>query len=275
MNNYLKKYTEIISVITDVLPHGGKILSIGSGPCDLEAILSNIGYQVTAVDDLEDPWYKIGENRERINKFAENMNINFFMESFESFSSNEKFDTVILIDIIEHLHTSPRILLNQAISLLRENGLLIVQTPNIAALKKRVNLLLGKNFQDRDLFYWTIGEYRAHIKEYTSSDLSWLLYNHHIFSIKIKMTNLGAENIIWNESSFLKRLIFQGYKIITEMIPNFRDTILVYGKKPKNWIPNEVSVNNYKKFYPHLEEYNLDKLDDEKMFLNIMEHEEP
>ena len=54
-----------------------KILSIGSGPCDLEAILSNLGYNITAIDDLNDSWHLISNNKERIkNYLSEQIEIN-------------------------------------------------------------------------------------------------------------------------------------------------------------------------------------------------------
>ena len=64
MGNKLNKHTAIISEIMKESPLGSKILSIGSGPCDLEAILSKLGYNITAIDDLKDHWHLIGKNRE-------------------------------------------------------------------------------------------------------------------------------------------------------------------------------------------------------------------
>lgn len=46
MDNKLNKYTVIISQIVKECSSESKILSIGSGPCDLEAILSKLGCNV-------------------------------------------------------------------------------------------------------------------------------------------------------------------------------------------------------------------------------------
>jgi len=61
MDNTLGKYTIIISQIVKEHPPKSKILSVGSGPCDLEAILSKLGYEITAIDDLNDQWHLIGK----------------------------------------------------------------------------------------------------------------------------------------------------------------------------------------------------------------------
>lgn len=70
IDNNLNKYITTVLKITKETPLGSKILSIGSGPCDLEAVLSRLGYKVTAIDDLEDHWHIIGRNRERIRDLA-------------------------------------------------------------------------------------------------------------------------------------------------------------------------------------------------------------
>ena len=58
MDNKLSKYLLIISKIVKETPLGGqlRILSIGSGSCDLEAILSKLGYNVIAIDNPKDHW---------------------------------------------------------------------------------------------------------------------------------------------------------------------------------------------------------------------------
>ena len=88
MENNYSKYETIISKIITNYPTESKILSIGSGPCDLEAIISRLNYDVTAVDDLSDQWHLIGKNQSRIQKFASEMDINFKVQSLEDAQLN-------------------------------------------------------------------------------------------------------------------------------------------------------------------------------------------
>jgi SAM-dependent methyltransferase len=60
-------------------------------------------------------------------------------------SSNEKFDLIVCAEVIEHLYTSPKTLFQNFHHLLNNKGILIIQTPNAVALKKRMALLFGKN----------------------------------------------------------------------------------------------------------------------------------
>jgi SAM-dependent methyltransferase len=55
------------------------------------------------------------------------------------------YEVVVMAEVLEHLHTAPELVLAFIGSLLAPNGLLIVQTPNAAALTKRIKLLLGRN----------------------------------------------------------------------------------------------------------------------------------
>ncbi|MDQ8186061.1 methyltransferase domain-containing protein [Pelagicoccus sp. SDUM812002] len=55
------------------------------------------------------------------------------------------YDLIVFAEVVEHLYTSPEQILNCLKSLLRPNGRVLLQTPNAAALKKRLRLLSGEN----------------------------------------------------------------------------------------------------------------------------------
>lgn len=271
VSDALNKYIAITSQIMKDYPPGSKILSIGSGPCDLEAILSKLGYDITAIDDLEDPWHLIGKNRERIKDFAKQMNIELIIQSAEQPQLKENyFDVVLLVDVMPHLSGSPRELLNYSISLLKPDGLLLIETANAAALFNRVRLLFGKSDSvDIESFYWTIGKYRGHVKEYTRYELKQVLSYHNLNSIDSKMMNIMIDMV--ESRNFLKKIIVKMYKLICMLYPNFRDVMLFSGKKPKDWSPTDNSIKTLKKYYSHIEKYNLDDEPDEVLINKIVQ----
>ena len=55
------------------------------------------------------------------------------------------YDAVIFSEVIEHLYTSPRLDLTFLRSIVKRGGTLFLQTPNAAALHKRIALLRGRN----------------------------------------------------------------------------------------------------------------------------------
>lgn len=57
----------------------------------------------------------------------------------------ESFDLILLLEVIEHVHTAPSHVFNYLRSCLRPGGHLLVSTPNAAWLRNRWRLLFGRN----------------------------------------------------------------------------------------------------------------------------------
>lgn len=71
-----------------------------------------------------------------------------------------RHDLVIAAEVLEHLHTAPERLLHSIAQVLAPRGVLVLQTPNAAALDKRLKLLFGRNPREA-----------GHLREYTLSEL--------------------------------------------------------------------------------------------------------
>jgi SAM-dependent methyltransferase len=88
--------------------------------------------------------------------------------SVETWPSVAGYDLVLCAEVIEHLHTAPVHALRLLHSLLRPQGLLVVQTPNPVHLQNRVAVLRGRNPFER------IREDPSnpgHFREYTVAEL--------------------------------------------------------------------------------------------------------
>jgi SAM-dependent methyltransferase len=80
----------------------------------------------------------------------------------------EPFDLILFAEVIEHLRTAPELVLMVLRDALAPGGILICQTPNAAALHKRLKLLAGINPYERiRLDPMNPG----HFREYTRSEL--------------------------------------------------------------------------------------------------------
>ncbi len=55
------------------------------------------------------------------------------------------YDLIVFAEVVEHLHASPTRVLSSLGEHLRRPGVLVLQTPNAAALPKRLKLLAGRN----------------------------------------------------------------------------------------------------------------------------------
>ena|SRR5271157_1055890 len=69
-------------------------------------------------------------------------NIEFFNNLIEDFKTNEKFDNVTLINILEHVR-DPISLLKKSAEFLNDEGILIVHVPNAHAINRRIAVIMG------------------------------------------------------------------------------------------------------------------------------------
>lgn len=113
--------------------------------------------------------------------------------------SEEKYDIIVISEVIEHLYTSPRIVLAYLREILQHHGLILIQTPNAISLKKRFIMLKGKNPYD------LIRETRTnpgHFREYTKKELLQLIeaagleasetYMHNYFNNKGLLSKISS-----------------------------------------------------------------------------------
>jgi 2-polyprenyl-3-methyl-5-hydroxy-6-metoxy-1,4-benzoquinol methylase len=183
------------------------ILDIGCGVGVFSRLLKYMGFQVTAIehpsvscsikDDLKEKEIPL---------------IALDIEHDPLPFPEKSFDAILLLHVIEHLQpTSVVGLLNECSRVLRDGGLLFLETPNQATLYNRLRLLFGKSI------YSPIDEVIlknkvSHHREYTIEELKLL----------IKSSRLKIRNIYWsNFHLYAKReypkLIRRFYKLIADI----------------------------------------------------------
>ena len=82
-----------------------------------------------------------------------------------------RYDFVVMAEVLEHLHTAPALVLAFVKTLLMDDGVLVLQTPNAASLSKRIKLLLGRNPYE---MIRMDPQNPGHFREYTRKELSAL-----------------------------------------------------------------------------------------------------
>lgn len=68
--------------------------------------------------------------------------VEFHHDLIEDLNLEEKFDTVTMLNVLEHV-TSPIEVLKKAASFLAENGVLLVHVPNAKAVNRKIAVLMG------------------------------------------------------------------------------------------------------------------------------------
>jgi len=224
-------------------PSGGRLLDIGSGPMDVTAVFAQLGYDCSAADDLSDSWHLRDDNREKIAAFARQMGIDFHLTRSDDHSlpfEEGAFDVVNLNSIIEHLHESPRDLLNTAGSYLKSGGLLCITTPNAVNLRKRISVLCGRsNYPPVEQLFHCCGAWRGHVREYTLSEVAYICR-------AAGYEVLGASTFEVVAYDRLRGPVLQAYLLLSRMIPGCRSALCVIARKPADWSPVTEDADAYR-----------------------------
>ncbi len=227
------KYLATVEPVLRYLRAGDKILDFGSGPCDNTAILQHLGFQCTAYDDLADYWHQLDDNRQKILDFARHSGIDFMVASegplpFEKHA----FSMVMLNAVIEHLHDSPRDLLNDLLECVRPEGYLYITVPSAVNIRKRLSVLRGQtNYPPFDTFYWHPGPWRGHVREYTRGDLQRLAS-----FLGLSVVELHSYHKMLSRIPRAARWV---YRWVTAACTGWRDSWLLIAKKNPNWQPRK------------------------------------
>ena len=224
-------YSTIGDTVNRYLKPGARILDFGCGPGEKTAILQQLGFQCSGCDDLQEDWHRSPGQRDAILNFMKDAGIDFRLLNggplpFEK----DYFDMVMLHDVLEHLHNSPRDLLIDLLELAKPEGLLFVTVPNQVNIKKRLKVLRGQtNLTNYATFYWSQAPWRGHIREYVRDDL-------------VKLCEfLGLEVLeLRGVDHMLQRIPAKArvpYLMVTKLFPGWKDSWLVVARKKKGWKP--------------------------------------
>lgn len=231
--------------IAELKPARGKLLDIGSGPLDKTALFSRLGFECYACDDFLDPWHRRNSNLQNIKQLAQRYQIQLHIHENGDYTipfPRNTFDVVCLLGVIEHLHQSPREILNVAGEMLAPGGMVVIVMPNSVNIRKRLHVLLGKtNYPNIKGFYHSDGQWRGHVREYTLSETAYILRETGFSVVK----SVTFDSMI--ERRIKSRIIRGLYKMFTGIFPGFRDSLFVVGQKPQGWTPRQYAEADFRR----------------------------
>ncbi len=107
-----------------------------------------------------------------------------YIDQFDASKINPQADMILFAEVLEHLYTKPETVLAGLAQFIRVGGYLLLQTPNAAALDKRLKLLFGSNPYQR-----IESHRRNHFREYTRDELICIVENSGYRVIKVQLLN--------------------------------------------------------------------------------------
>ena len=215
-------------IVNLYLEPGQRLFDLESGPCDKTAVAQFMGVECHACDDLQDDWHNRGDTVAQIEAFAAEAGIQF-SRKFEPPEANS-FDMIMMNDVLEHIHDSPRELLNELLTGLKTGGFLFATVPNLANIRKRVDLLRGRsNLPNYEFYFWHPGTWRGPQREYVRGDLVSMCQNLGIEVVELRAVHHMLQN--------LPSAARMPYKLATAVFQDWRDTWLLVARKPDGWVP--------------------------------------
>lgn len=154
---------------------GGNVCDLGCFIPYLPIALSRLGYKVKMVDKYE---FYGQDFRKAIFELAaregiEIYDLDILKDDFRVLKEN---DVVLLLAVVEHLSGSPKHLMKKVREILREDGLLLFDVPNIVEFSKRLRVLLGRSpLSDYGSYFESTYPYIGHNREMTVSEVRFLL----------------------------------------------------------------------------------------------------
>lgn len=251
-------YFVMPTAVSRRLGQSARILDFGAGSCDKTAMLSRIGYNVTAFDDLGDDWYDYEGNREKIFSYAAKAGIEYLLpdENGNFEFQCDYYDAIVLNNVIEHFHDSPRKLLNRLLVSLKAEGYLFIDVPNAANLRKRIDVMRGKtNYPSFDSFYWSSYPWRGHVREFVKDDLIKLGHFLGLEIVEISSHHYHLDVV----STPVRKIVV----LVCKLLPSLRESWLFVGKKPVGWKPHNVPTDTEaaSAFRRHYFKYKKDMID--------------
>lgn len=124
----------VFSKFSDYL--NGPILELGCGTGNFTRLIAENGHQVIGID-IQESFVKIARTR-----LASFKNVHILHGDILSLGLEQKFETIILLDVLEHIQDDVA-LLKSFQGLLKPNGRLILKVPSIPSLYSEMDRAIG------------------------------------------------------------------------------------------------------------------------------------
>lgn len=151
-SNKLEHYSEYLSYVLSVVPNnffGSKLLDVGCGTGQSSFLLRKEGFKVIGVD-ISDRFIKFAKDN------FEDLGLNFECIDVSSMTfDTESFDVVTAYNVVEHFGNLEKTLI-EMLRVLKTNGVLIINSPNLLSLWHPVNAFIrfkGMTFEGKKNFF--------------------------------------------------------------------------------------------------------------------------
>lgn len=160
-----------VALVRGRIPDDARVVDLGGGMGIFATAMTATGARAVVVDDFfefqgKPIWNELNEIWGRYGVQAESRNV---LED-DLRDDLRDADAITAFHIIEHLHNSPRKLLQDCADCLKPGGVLVIAVPNAANLRKRLTVPFGGPATDFAVWYEE-PIFRGHVREPVAADL--------------------------------------------------------------------------------------------------------
>jgi len=160
-----------LQIVENHVQPGAAVLEYGAVPLLMTAALSDLGYQIKALDIAPE---RFSQAIERTGLDVGRCNVETESVPFAS----ETFDLVLFNELFEHLRINPIFTLSEACRTLKPGGLMLLSTPNLRSFRGLRHLLVRNlghassgGVYDQYEKLQTLG-HMGHVREYTTREVA-------------------------------------------------------------------------------------------------------
>jgi len=156
----------------------GSLLDLGGGTSTTNLVLARLGMQVVVVDIFEQYWdshFGVGGMAPVRKLFDQEgvvlVDADILAFDYRKHFGDARFDVIASFNCFEHLHHSPKPMLDNCLGLLKPGGRIVFGCPNSVNIYKRIKVLFGKtNHPEFGKFYREGTPWYGHVREYSCGD---------------------------------------------------------------------------------------------------------
>lgn len=248
---YMFEFQTIFSYVSVV--QNINILDIGTGMGITPFIFKKFGFNASAIDNSRSCQslyeYTFQENYDTKILDGIKDHINILQCNIEKDTlpcADDTFDIVCMLNVIEHLHSSPKHILQEVRRVLKKDGYFFLSTPNLSTLKNRMFVMIGKSNHVPLEYWFNSGDsFPGHIREYTSTEVEQILTWSEFEIVDILFSNCLQIPSLKKNSGTLKkyervfkinnseRILMSLYLTMTTLFPRLRYYMFAIAKNKK------------------------------------------
>src|SRR5437667_7498646 len=212
----------------------GSLLDLGGGTNTANLVLARLGMSVVVVDIFEQysgSHFVLGGMAQVRTLFDQEhvtlVDADILSFDYRSHFANSMFDVIASFNCFEHLHHSPKPMLDDCLTLLKPGGKVVFSAPNSVNIYKRIKVLLGRTNHPRfDKFYCQGNPWYGHVREFSCGDWKMLAA-----FLNLKETQIQGYN--WNLLTHKRfpRTLARPIDRMLRFVPSFCTDVCLIGRR--------------------------------------------